>query len=104
MLAEKKKIGIVFLMTIADRNGHKDQLKRLIVRLRLTYDDAAAAIGRLLPPPRGSRKRRGQVTAGYVCKVANGAVPSLKLGRAIVRWAKENGEAMELADLGIDLE
>lgn len=104
MLAEKKKIGMVFVMTIADRNGHKDQLKRLIVRLRLTYDEAAAAIGRLLPPPRGSRKRRGQVTAGYLCKVANGALPSLKLGRAIVRWARDNGAPMTLSDLGFELE
>lgn len=70
---------------------------RLLVRYKLSSDEAARQILRT--------RKRGEPAAslspGYVNQIANGHVPSLRLGRLIVRWATKKGARLGLEDLGI---
>lgn len=97
--------------------GHGDAdpspLQRLLVRRGLTYEEAVLAIRKVLPPPSMQPKKNGHgwrkaprtagLSASYLSKVANGKPPSLKLGKAIVRWARSLREELTLADLGIEV-
>lgn len=72
-------------------------LQRILIRQGLDYRRAALAI------------RRGhdgtlRLTPGYLGKIAAGRAPSLRLGRAIVHWARRRGEVLDLGDLGIEVD
>ena len=77
-------------------------IKQIVVRHGLSYEEAAIAIGKCLKPAAGSH-RKPRLSSGYLSKIANGQVPSLKTARAIIRWAKSLREELTLADLGIEV-